>query len=50
MNTFSLIVVVAGYLILGLCLIETIRQVRELNHWKKDVTELCKASVESEDA
>lgn len=49
MDGFSLFVIIAGYVVLGLCLIETIRQVRELNHWKKDVTELCKASVESED-
>lgn len=50
MDTFSMIVILAGYLALGLCLIETIKQVRELNHWKKEITELCKASVPSEDA
>ena len=50
MDGFSLFVIIAGYAALGLCLIVTIREVRSLNLWKKEITELCKASVPSEDA
>lgn len=49
MNALFFIVVLVGYLILGVCMIETIKQVRALNHWKKEITELCRASVESQD-
>lgn len=50
MMNFILIGLSISVVLLGLCLWETIRQVRELNLWKKVVIELCKASMESQDA
>ena len=50
MVNFILIGLSISVVLLGLVLCETIRQVRELNLWKKEITELCKASMESQDA
>ena len=46
MDGFSLFVIIAGYAALGLCLIVTIREVRSLNLWKKEITD-AKAKIEN---